>query len=325
MTRELLSDEGGNVTVIFALSVAMLVGLSGFVVDYSRARLARTQLQSIADAAALAGAVETNDADSISAAKTMADGQLASDVSFEADPIVAVSMPQADEIKVAIKAVVPPTLSAVLGASYPVTATATARRGELKRKVDVSIKNFNSDAWDLNELYVYAIPEDGSTPDEKDMIRILSNDPSDGLFEDGTIIAYIDADADVGIALHNVTGGMIRYGSNSYGDVEGSSHWFYSQDVPENLSSASAGGKPSYNCSYDVTDAEWSCTYKSSTHTYTKTTPLPQDFGDCKTGTVNHYWDDNGGLTDDNDYNDASYGFECTETVRNLQTARLVM
>ncbi len=318
------ADERGNVAVAFALSAAVLVGFSGFAVDLSRAYLARTELQNVADAAALAGVLKDIDSDSLSTADATAKAQLKANLSLKADPTVTASVPASDEIKVAIKAEVPPTLSGIFGATWPINVSATAHRGEMQRKVDISIKNFNSDAWDLNELYVYAIPEDGSTPEEKDMTKVLSNDPDAGLSGDGTITAYVDVDADVGIALHNVTGGMNGYGSNSYGQAQGSSHWFYSEDVPENLSSASAGGKPSYDCSYDVSDVEWTCSYTSHHHTYTSTADVPQDFGDCKTGTVDHYWDDNGGGGDDNDYNDASYSFECTETVQDPEMVRLI-
>ena len=87
----------------------------------------------------------------------------------------------------------------------------------------------------------------------------------------------IGVDQQIGFALINVTGGVHPYGKNSYGDHVHSIHKFYSQQSPENLHMAG----------YD----------------------------DCSSGTVQHAWDDNGGGSDDNDYNDAVYDFAC-ETVQ---------
>ena len=71
----------------------------------------------------------------------------------------------------------------------------------------------------------------------------------------------------------NVTGGIHPYGKNSYGQHVHSVHKFYSHKQPENMHSSGSS--------------------------------------DCTTGTVEHAWDDNGGKTDDNDYNDAVYEFSC--------------
>src|SRR3712207_450664 len=50
-------DERGNVAIIFALALFPVMGLVGAAVDYSRLALRKTSLQSVADSAALAGAV----------------------------------------------------------------------------------------------------------------------------------------------------------------------------------------------------------------------------------------------------------------------------
>ena len=70
-----------------------------------------------------------------------------------------------------------------------------------------------------------------------------------------------------------MTGGVHPYGKNSYGDHVHSVHKFYSHQSPENLRTAG--------------------------------------HADCADGAIQHAWDDNGGGSDDNDYNDAVYDFSC--------------
>jgi Flp pilus assembly protein TadG len=50
------NDERGSVAIIFALMLLPLLGMVGAAVDYSRLALRKTNLQSIAHSAALAGA-----------------------------------------------------------------------------------------------------------------------------------------------------------------------------------------------------------------------------------------------------------------------------
>ena len=75
------------------------------------------------------------------------------------------------------KATVPTTIAAIFRDELPVSASATASRGNPVRIVDVSVTNFNSDAWDANSIYWYIIPEDGSLPADADLHLLLSNDP----------------------------------------------------------------------------------------------------------------------------------------------------
>ena len=56
ISKRFAAETGGAVAITFALAVLPLLGMVGVAVDYSRISLARTTKQSVADAAALAGA-----------------------------------------------------------------------------------------------------------------------------------------------------------------------------------------------------------------------------------------------------------------------------
>jgi Flp pilus assembly protein TadG len=69
--RRLAGDEGGAVTVITAVSLVSLIGMSSLAIDYGYVRYAQAMLQASADAAAMAGATEINvNGSSASAAAT---------------------------------------------------------------------------------------------------------------------------------------------------------------------------------------------------------------------------------------------------------------
>ena len=176
-------------------------------------------------------------------------------------------------VTVSAQASVPTTISRIFRADVPVAVSATAAFGEPMRIVELEVTEFNSDAWDANSIYWYIIPEDGGVPAPDDMHLMLSNDPGNPA-PDVPDQVEMGPDQRIGFALVNVTGGVRSYGNNSYGQPPGSTRTSYSHLDPENLRSTG--------------EAE------------------------CSEGTVEHAWDDNGGGSDDNDYNDAVYLFECT-------------
>ena len=192
---------------------------------------------------------------------------------------------QPTTVAVTAKAEVPTTIGALFFSEMPVSASATASHGEPVRLVDVSVTNFNSDAADANSIYWYIVPEDGSLPADADLHLLLSNDPENPAPAIPDVIEIGVRDR-IGFALINVTGGVHPYGKNSYGDQVNSVHKFYSQQSPENLRTAGQE--------------------------------------DCANGAVQHSWDDNGGKTDDNDYNDAVYDFDCTTVQTDPKTIVLI-
>ena len=167
----------------------------------------------------------------------------------------------------------PTTIGGIFRDEVPVSAAATAFHGRPVRIVDLQITEFNADAWDANSIYWYIVPEDGGEPAPEDLHLLLSNDPNHPAPEVPDPI-QIGVNEVLGFALVNVTGGVNPYGSNSYGQPAGSVHTFYSHLEPEN--NQTAGNS------------------------------------DCSLGAVEHAWDDNGGGSDDNDFDDAVYEFSCT-------------
>ena len=61
MVRSRISDDRGAMTVLLAVSLVALLGLTGLVVDGGRAYADRRAVQNAADAAALAGAGALNE------------------------------------------------------------------------------------------------------------------------------------------------------------------------------------------------------------------------------------------------------------------------
>jgi Flp pilus assembly protein TadG len=263
-------NDSGNVALAFGIAAIPILGVMGVAVDYSRASHFRSILQSAVDAAALAGATEISNAaiaetvDSHLTA-TLQGGLSVNDVTYTLDL-------QTATVGVSANASVPTTITRIFTETMSVNASATASHGEPLRVVDLSVTEFNSDAWDSNSIYWYIVPEDGGLPLDEDLHLLLSNDPAHPASDPpGTI--QIGVNDQIGFVLVNVTGGVRPYGSNSYGQPQGSVHKFYSQEILENLHTAGAQ--------------------------------------DCTQGSLEHAWDDNGGGSDDNDYNDAVYTFSC--------------
>lgn len=188
-------------------------------------------------------------------------------------------------VTVSAQAKVPTTIAGIFTEEVPVSASATASHGSPVRLVDLEVTNFNSDAWDANSIYWYIVPEDGSVPPDEDLNLLLSNDPDNPAPPVPEVI-QIGVDQRIGFALINVTGGVHPYGKNSYGQHVNSIHKFYSHQSPENLRTAG--------------------------------------YEDCSYGTVQQAWDDNGGSSDDNDYNDAVYDFSCTTVQTDPKTVVLI-
>jgi len=192
---------------------------------------------------------------------------------------------QTDAITVSANAKVPTTVASLFADEMPVSVSATASRGEPVRLLDIAVTNFNADASDANSIYWYIVPEDGGLPADEDLHLLLSNDPANPAPPIPDAI-QIGVEDQIGFAMFNVTGGIHPYGNNSYGQPVGSVNKFYSQETPENLHEAGNS--------------------------------------DCSYGTVEHAWDDNGGGSDDNDYNDAVYDFSCTTVQTDPKTVLLI-
>ena len=205
LITKFLRAERGNVAVAFGLAAVPIVGVMGVAVDYTRASHFRAILQSAVDDAALAGASEVKNKDIRAIVdnymKASLPGGLAlNNVTYSTDL-------KSDTIEVTAKARVPTTIAGILMAEMPVSATATASRGNPIRVVDISVTNFNSDAWDANSIYWYIVPEDGSLPKDDDLQLLLSNDPAHPAPTAPSSV-QIGVDDEIGFAMINVTGGV---------------------------------------------------------------------------------------------------------------------
>ena len=127
LITKFLRAERGNVAVAFGLAAVPIVGVMGVAVDYTRASHFRAILQSAVDDAALAGASEVKNKDIRAIVdnymKASLPGGLAlNNVTYSTDL-------KSDTIEVTAKARVPTTIAGILMAEMPVSATATASRG----------------------------------------------------------------------------------------------------------------------------------------------------------------------------------------------------
>jgi Flp pilus assembly protein TadG len=276
-------NQRGNVAMIFGLAAVPIVGIAGVAIDYGRASHFHTILQSAVDASALAGAtqvkppvIKATAGDYLTA--SLPGGLSVNQVAYSVDV-------QSGDVTVSATAKVPTTIASLFMSEMPVSAKATASRGQPVRIIDLAVTNFNADAWDANSIYWYIVPKGGGLPADENLHLLLSNDPAHPAPKVPDSI-QIGVDDQIGFALFNVTGGVHPYGPNSYGKPQGSVNKFYSQQEPENLKIA---GQP-----------------------------------DCKAGTVQNAWDDNGGGTDDNDYNDAVYDFSCNTVQTDPKTVMLI-
>jgi hypothetical protein len=217
--------------------------------------------------------------------------------------------------------------------SIPISATATA--ADYIVNASVNLGSWTSDASDLNTVYWYIVPTNGTQPTFNS-----ANFPT-GVFTDGTFSALftngsntppssnltfqIAAGAQIGFAFVNVTGGLSGYGSNQYGGAQGSTHVFYSALAVPNDSSNTPGGYTNAS-KYDSGSVE-NCSLQTAKVT-NKSSPPTAATGKCfgTTAQTNaaptcsqvsgqtweYFWNDMGGGSDDFDYNDGVYQFSCT-------------
>ena len=120
MFRRFLKREEGSVTVFVAITMTVLLGFASLAVDYGSLVNERSLLQNAADAAALAGVVEGEDAAKEYVMKNTT-GVAASDIE--------ITKPAADTMTVTIRKDSPAFFSQVLtgNSSNRVAATATAK------------------------------------------------------------------------------------------------------------------------------------------------------------------------------------------------------
>jgi len=346
--RLLARAEGGAIAVIFALVLLPTILVIGAAVDYARLEQFKTQLQSVADAAALAGAsayVDTSSAASANAV-TVANNYMNSsilqlpshigNVSYTVTPSQNSSgSNQGYVVTVNTTGSIGTSFMRIFASSLPVSATAVAVNPLVTISFDIG--GWYACAWDLNTIYWYQVPADGSVPPPSQIPtgnQIASNAgvPTSQTGSSGgcasqsnpnppPVKASMSSTGKLAFALQNVTGGRIPYGANGYGAAQGSTQWFFSQRS-NNISTSVYPNSPNGNCSLQtqaVTTSSYPTAAPGNGTCASATPTLAQGGTSCSqfsqqlssSQSMRYFWNDMGGGHDDLDYNDAEYNVSC--------------
>jgi Flp pilus assembly protein TadG len=326
----LARERDGTVALLFGLMIIPLILAIGAGVDYARAAQFRAQLQGITDSAALAGAAAFVSCASQSSGTTAATNYfnnaktaLTPNSGFGSGPTVTPGPSSCSSststfiMTVTATTSMPTTLMSLYMSSIPITTTATANNPVVQ--ATFNFNGFTSSACDLNPIYWYVLPSDGSLPTTSNLNLMWANNTPTPT---ASITVPIAASQKIGFALKNVTGGQCSYGSNQYGGANGSTHYFYTQSTPP---SSTAYPTVTTDCSLQVLKGTTTTSRGVTTTTFAspgqqcytgsqETTALTDAAPSCSQlngATYEYAWNDMGGTTDDKDYNDMVYQFSC--------------
>jgi Flp pilus assembly protein TadG len=137
--RRLFAENGGNVTITFAVALIPLLALVGTAVDYSRASAIRTAMQSAADSTALAVA---KNASTLTAAQVQAQADTLFRASFARTDVNGLTVTSAysntggSNLAIGAKATMKTTFLAVMGISeMSLSTTSTSTWGSTRLRV----------------------------------------------------------------------------------------------------------------------------------------------------------------------------------------------
>lgn len=184
----MLTDRRGVAAMVVALMAIPLVLFAGFALDLGRAYFAEQWLQGAVDSAAMAGASAFTDPTRESAAQAIARNFLNREIASppggvaisQMSPIQMTagsgcSADKASMVTVSASAKVSTMLMHMVKPDISVSASATAAMPLVELSATVNNLNFNLNAGDLDTVYWYLAPTDGSSPSPGDLIYILSN------------------------------------------------------------------------------------------------------------------------------------------------------
>ncbi len=325
------NDSRGSVALIFGLMLVPLVVAAGVGIDYARAAKLRTAVQSTVDSAALAGASAYSNPSFATTAQTLAGNYvtngtnaLLSQITLGTTTVTPGTLTSGSNVtaytmSVSVSATVPTTLMALFTSTMTIHASATAKNPIVTATVGLS--GWKSSACDTNTVYWYPVPSDNSIPPQSSMTQMFTNS---GGTNPTSIPISISASQKIGFAFKNVTGGQCGYGSNQYGGAQGSTHWFYSSQSPPNGSAY--GSTATKDCSLQTlkgtTDKHGVVSFPTpkvqcftSASKPTMASVLTNAAPSCASlngSSYQYVWNDMGGTTDDQDYNDGVYTYSCT-------------
>ena len=324
-------DRRGAIALTFGLAlVPILLGV-GSGVDIARGAQVKRVLQAAVDSAALAGASAYANGASAAAASTTASNYLSLNALPLPDgapnPTTTVSTSEQSTngtvsgytVSVTATTQMPTTFMSLFISSVAITASATAVNPVSTVTLDGSgiLNNFKSSACDLNTIYYYLTSDNNTIPNPSTFTSsqlVASN----GLSVNPAVSFNVSATQQIGFALKNVTGGICGYGANQYGSAQGTANWFFTTAWPPS-------NNPYNSSTYQAVPNNRSFYTTTTTIPNTVLTPPTGGSGFSTTPTfptvtcqqigtqyVNYYWNDMGGTTDDLDYNDMEYTFDCT-------------
>ena len=289
MIRTLLATCRASMAMHFSLMIMPIVLTVGGAIDYSRSVHFRSELQGVADSAALAGAAlwtgGTNTAATTAATnyittgatRLQPNGGLTQDVQTSSSNI-------GYQVDVTLTSSMTTTFLGFIMPSIAVTVYATALNpkpyghfcaGAISASQTLcgNASAFSASAADTNTVYWYVVPADNSVPADTALTQLWSN----GSTSNNPQPIPLDANQKIGFAMRNVTGnyGTTCTGSghsrvctqnkNQYGSTLGGTHTFYSHLVPptnstngynstNNASNVnSVNGATGKNCALQVT------------------------------------------------------------------------
>ncbi|WP_447679154.1 TadE/TadG family type IV pilus assembly protein [Methylobacterium sp. M6A4_1b] len=322
MLCNFLSDCRGTFAVWFGVMLIPVLLIAGGGLDMMRAVQLRSELQTAADSAALAGASVYISATASSTAQATATRFMAnaiarmpyaSNVTFTVTP--SVTSAAVYSVALTAQARVPNSILSMVTSETAVTVISEARSAGYK--LSFSLSSFASNSADANSIYWYVVPANNGIPGNSDLNLLFSN-TSSSISKD--ISAIIGTGQKIGFALQNVTGGISSYGRNGYGATPGSSHIFYSHLVPP---SSAAYTLQLFNCSLQTTTqggllSNGFCSLGAPSNATVNCNQTPGR-------KITYKWNDMGGAVDDKDYNDAVFNVTCPSSLSGADASNSVV
>jgi hypothetical protein len=208
------------------------------------------------------------------------------------------------------------------------TVTATGAMPIVQMTLVTSGDDFDASVLDLDAMYWYAVPADGSTPNLSDLHLVLSNG---GSSNGGTVTQCISPTQPIGFAFSDEPGAHAgNYGATPYGGTFPNVYYYYSTMFPPSKQAYPAFP---YDAALQIVAVNSDGTYPGpSVGFYSADDPygygiFPIDAepfapvaadGSVSCASLNGqmihlYWNDMGGMIDNLNYTDGEITFGCSE------------
>ncbi len=201
--KRMLTNERGNVVLLMALSLMLLLAMAGIVIDGGSLYVARAQLQKAANAAALSGAQEltgaSNDVERI-ARETL-------HFHHEETSLDLLDIQMEDQVSVGLTRTVPLGFSGILGVDdVPVSVAATAELGVIGEAMGAAPLGID-ESIPLVYNQEYRLKVDSSGVDTGNFGVLALGGPGAATYEDNLRFGYGDS-IGIGDILETQTGNI---------------------------------------------------------------------------------------------------------------------